>query len=112
MGPSGAGVSLGSCVLLSGVALVSITGMVIIASEGDGPLVGTAFSTLRVDWLGDVHEFLANLTLLMVVTHVSGVLVSSFLEGEDLIKAMFTGRKRTHPYWEDVSPGKGKENQS
>ncbi len=48
----------------------------------------------------------------MVVAHVSGVLVSSFLEGENLVKAMVTGRKNNRSYWEDVNPGKGKEKQS
>ena len=98
-------------VLLLGVALVSFTGMIIIASEGNGPLAGTVLSTLRGDWMEDVHEFFANFTLLMVVAHVSGVLVSSFLEGENLVKAMVTGRKKDRPYWEDVNPGKGEENQ-
>jgi cytochrome b len=99
-------------VLLLGVALVSFTGMVIIASEGNGPLAGTVFSTLSGDWVEDVHEFFANFTLLMVMAHVSGVLVSSFLEGENLVKSMVTGRKKNRQCWTDVNPGNGKENQS
>jgi cytochrome b len=99
-------------VLLLSIALVSFTGMVIIASEGNGPLAGTFFSTLGGDWMEDVHEFFANFTLLMVVAHVSGVVVSSFLEGENLVKAMVTGRKKNRSYWEDVNPGKGKGKQS
>jgi cytochrome b len=99
-------------VLLLSIALVSFTGMVIIASEGNGPLAGTFFSTLGGDWMEDVHEFFANFTLLMVVAHVSGVMFSSFLEGENLVKAMVTGRKKNRSYWEDVNPGKGKGKQS
>jgi cytochrome b len=44
--------------------------------------------------LEDVHGALANLTLAMVLVHVLGVLVASFEHGENLVKAMLTGRKR------------------
>ena len=98
--------------LLLGIALASLTGMVIIASEGNGPLAGTIFSTLGGDWMEDVHEFFANFTMLMVLIHVSGVAISSFLEGENLVKAMVTGRKRFRSNWVDVDPGNAKEIQS
>ena len=87
-------------------------GMIIIASEGDGPLAGTVFSTLRDDWMKDAHELFANFTLLMVVAHVSSVLVAGFLEGENLVKTMVIGRKKNRSCWADVTPGKGEENQS
>jgi len=89
--------------LLACITLVSLTGMMIIASEGHGPLAGTFFSSWSGDWLEDVHEFFANFTLLMVAVHVSGVLLSSLLERENLVKAMVTGRKKRRSHWEDVS---------
>ena len=96
-------------VLLLGIVLVSTTDMVIVASDGNGPLAGTVFSTLGSEWMEDAHEFFANFTLLMVLVHLSGVAVSSFLEDENLVKSMVTGRKKIRTPWEDVNPGKGDE---
>lgn len=56
---------------------------------GEGSVLG--------EGLEEAHEFLANTTLLLVVIHVGGVLVESLLSGENLIKAMLTGRKPAAP---------------
>jgi cytochrome b len=99
-------------ILLLGITLVSLSGMALIAIEENGPLAGSFVASWDADWMEEVHEFFANFTLLMVTAHVSGVIFSSLVEGENLVKAMVTGRKKNRSNWEDVNPGKGKENQS
>jgi cytochrome b len=45
------------------------------------------------EYLEDLHEGLAGLSLFMVTVHVMGVIASSFLHGENLVAAMLTGKK-------------------
>ena len=92
--------------LLSCITLVVFTGIVMIAGEGQGPLVGIFPASWSGEWMEEVHEFFANFSLLLVIAHVSGVLVSSLLEGENLVKAMINGRKKTRTHWQDMDPRK------
>lgn len=48
-------------------------------------------------WTEELHEGVANTMLALVLIHVAGVLVSSWLHRENLVGAMFHGRKAGAP---------------
>ncbi len=46
------------------------------------------------EWLEEIHEGAAALSLVLIAFHVAGVVLGSLLHGENLVAAMITGRKR------------------
>lgn len=83
--------------LIVSLFMTTFFGMALYAAgEQAGPLAGW-LGTLGESWedvFEEVHEFFANFTLFLVVVHVAGVIVESLMHGENLVRAMFTGRKR------------------
>lgn len=93
LGHNPAGAAMIVALFLSLVA-TGFSGMVVYGIEGHGPLAGTFVAGWSEDMFEEVHEFFANFTLALVVLHVAGVVVSSRLHGENLVRAMLTGNKQ------------------
>lgn len=105
--------------LLAALTLTSWTGLDLYAKQGKGPLAAAETHPLATvqandkpgqsddsearqdrdneqgknEWLEELHEALANFTLLLVFIHIGGVFVSGWLHRENLVKAMWTGYK-------------------
>jgi len=55
------------------------------------------FNEFGGEWLKEVHEALASLMLAVVGVHVAGVVLGSWLERQNLVMGMLTGRKHGPP---------------
>lgn len=75
-----------------GVMIVALLAM--LAGTGVTGYMMTTGQFWHVKWVEEVHETLAHLTVVLIVFHVLGVLLSSFVHRENLVKSMMTGRKR------------------
>ncbi len=69
-------------VLLVMIAVTGVTGWLSITDRFFGD-----------DLMGEIHEVSANLLLACIILHVLGVVFSSLMHRENLVRAMFTGRK-------------------
>jgi cytochrome b len=83
--------------LMTAVVLTGLSGLAVYgAEELSGPLA-PLMSALPGSWghfFEEVHEVMANLTLVLIVAHVAGVIFSSLSHRENLIGGMITGFKR------------------
>jgi cytochrome b len=91
--PAGGAMILALLIALAGTVFSGV--MVYGLEDGAGPLAGWLVeNSAREELWEEIHEVLANLTLLLVGVHVAGVLYSTYVHRENLVKAMITGRKR------------------
>jgi cytochrome b len=84
--------------LLISLVLTVVTGIALYGAEDSaGPLAGVWQGEQASEVLEEIHEAGANITLFLVVLHLGGVLFTSLEQGENLVKAMITGRKKGLP---------------
>jgi cytochrome b len=80
--------------LLVMLALTGIAGLIVYGGEENaGPLAGMV-SEATAEQFEEVHEVLANITLALIFVHIAAVIFASFAHRENLVRAMFTGKKR------------------
>ena len=68
--------------------------LALVAAAGASGWVLHALGEDEFEWLEDLHEALANGLIAAVAVHVAGVAWESLRHGENLARAMVTGRKR------------------
>jgi cytochrome b len=83
------------------VLIVTVTGMIVTGlfaagRSAAGPLAGMiplAIATLA----RSLHKLLSNFLIALIMAHLAGVAADWYLTGDNLVKAMLTGRKRLAP---------------
>jgi len=81
--------------LLFSLLMTCITGFAVYgADQVAGPLAGIVGSENEELW-EETHEFFANFTFLLVFVHILGVAFESFIHGENLVKSMWNGYKKS-----------------
>lgn len=99
-------------ILLLSLSATCISGLKAYGKEGHGPLAGDLLVSAAYangddeeenrgekkgeEFWEEVHEVFVNVTLILIAAHIAGVVASSYLHKENLIKAMITGRKEIH----------------
>jgi cytochrome b len=84
--------------LMTVLALSVITGL--FSAQEEGAARGILFPLIAGygdEGLGEIHEFLGNLVVVLASVHVAAVFADWLLTRENLVGAMLTGRKRVDP---------------
>lgn len=93
--PAGGGMII---MLMLSLLMTCVSGILVLGAEEQAGPVAHWFSQTGGFWgdaLEELHEFLANFTLLLVFVHVAGVIVESLIHKENLVSSMISGFKES-----------------
>lgn len=76
----------------AGGAMVLALLALVLATGGTGWAM-TTDALWGEEWIEEIHEVLADATLVFIAAHVAGVVLASLQHRENLVAAMITGRK-------------------
>ena len=108
-------------VMLLSLLVTAFTGLKTLGSEGKGPLANSGISIFRFayadedenhdddqtnktghhnknqneEFWEEIHESMTSFMIFLIITHLVGVIVSSWIHKENLILTMINGRKKT-----------------
>jgi cytochrome b len=77
---------------LAALMILSLLAMLVATGASGWMMKMSAYRS--AEWLEELHESLASITLALVGIHVLAVAFISAVHGENLVRAMITGRKR------------------
>jgi cytochrome b len=80
----------------AGAAMILALLVTLVAVGTTGYMMGTD-AYFGEEWVEDAHKVLVNLLLVLVVSHVAGVVFSSMRHRENLVASMVTGKKDLSP---------------
>ncbi len=79
------------------LALMTVTGFIMLTwGEYEGPFwaIGIDFTNTTAETCRQIHETCTNLLLTLIAFHLMGVALSSFKHRENLVSAMWHGKKK------------------
>lgn len=111
-------------VILASLLVTAFAGLKTLAGEGRGPLAGNGIAVVRLTFAdedehtGDavtyrkdhtpgrqkdeiweeIHEAMTGVMIFLIIVHIGGVIVSSWVHKENLILAMITGKKQKNGF--------------
>lgn len=77
---------------LGGYMVIAL--LVTVALTGASGWLYTTDRFWGVEWVGETHELLSDLLLVLIGLHLAGVIFASIREGQNLVASMIHGRKR------------------
>lgn len=93
LGHNPAGAAMIALLLLC-LLTIGISGVALDAAENRSGPLGDTRLFYYTDLIDEIHVWSTDIALLLIATHILGVIVSSVAHRESLVRAMITGRKR------------------